>query len=89
MLLAATKPLLPEQLHRWDNLRVVGVVVAKKVTNANDQYQEVEEVLGFRLVTHWKRDCEGSFRLVAVEENVMMVADLLLENKDGDDVWQQ
>ncbi|CAI0456739.1 unnamed protein product [Linum tenue] len=61
------------------------VVVTKKATTANDRYHEVEEMIGFRLVTHWERDCEGSFRLVAVVENFMMAADLLLENNDGDD----
>ncbi|CAI0456740.1 unnamed protein product [Linum tenue] len=85
MLLAATKPLLPKQIQQWDYLCVVAVVVTKKATTANDRYHEVEEMIGFRLVTHWERDCEGSFRLVAVVENFMMAADLLLENNDGDD----
>ncbi|CAI0456752.1 unnamed protein product [Linum tenue] len=76
MLLAATKPMFPEQLQRWDYLCVVAMVVAKKAPAANDRYHEVEQVIWFRLVTHWERDCEGSFRLVAVEEN----------NNDGDDI---
>ncbi|CAL1391562.1 unnamed protein product [Linum trigynum] len=76
MLLAATKPLLPEQIQQWDYLCVVAVVVAKKATTANDRYHEVEEMIGFRLVTHWERDREGSFMLVTLEE----------ENNDGNDM---
>ncbi|CAI0456716.1 unnamed protein product [Linum tenue] len=77
MLLAATKPLLPEQIQQWDYLHVVAVVVvAKKATTANDRYHEVEETIGFRLVTHWERDREGSFMLVTLEE----------ENNDGNDM---
>ncbi|CAL1391558.1 unnamed protein product [Linum trigynum] len=81
MLLAATKPLLPEQLQRWDSLSVEALVLAKKATSVNDRYHdhEVEEVMGFRLITHWERDREESFLLVAVEENVLMATDLLLE----------
>ncbi|CAL1391540.1 unnamed protein product [Linum trigynum] len=86
MLLAATKPMFPEQLQRWDYLCVMAMVVAKKATTTNDRYHEVEQVIWFRLVTHWERDYEGSFRLVAMEENVMMATDLLLENNDGDDI---
>ncbi|CAI0456737.1 unnamed protein product, partial [Linum tenue] len=88
MLLAATKPLLPEQLQRWDSLSVEALVLAKKATSVNDRYHdhEVEEVMGFRLVTHWERDREESFLLVAVEENVLMATDLLLESNNNDDI---
>ncbi|CAI0457217.1 unnamed protein product, partial [Linum tenue] len=88
MLLAATKPLLPEQLQRCDSLSVEAFVMAKKATYVNDRYHdhEVEEVMGFRLVTHWERDREESFLLVAVEENVLMATDLLLESSNSDDI---
>ncbi|CAI0405033.1 unnamed protein product, partial [Linum tenue] len=86
MLLAATKPLLSEQLQRWDSLTVVAIVVAKIIRAANYQYHEVEEVIGFRLVTRWGRDREGSFRLVTSEENLMTSTDLLLENNNDNDL---
>ncbi|CAL1407988.1 unnamed protein product [Linum trigynum] len=92
MLLGATKPLLPEQLQMCDNLSVVAVVAAKMNATTTD---EVGELLGFTVVTHWERDHEASekdiFRLVAVEENAMTTTTELLENdyeiaslEDGD-----
>ncbi|CAL1358297.1 unnamed protein product [Linum trigynum] len=85
MLLAATKPLLPEQLQRWDRLRVLAVV-GKTTTVTNDEYHKVGETIGSMVVSHWERDREASqkysFGLVAVEENAMRMTDLLLENGD-------
>ncbi|CAL1391539.1 unnamed protein product [Linum trigynum] len=64
MLLAATKPLLSQQLERWDTLRVVAVMEKMDEATAADDLLLV--------VTHWERDHEASvkdsFRLVEVEE---------------------
>ncbi|CAL1391546.1 unnamed protein product [Linum trigynum] len=86
MLLAATKSLLPDQLPRWDSLLVVAVVVTKKIATSNDRYHEAgDQVIGFRMVTHWQRDREGSFQLVTVKKNDLTTNDLLLKNNNGND----
>ncbi|CAL1391537.1 unnamed protein product [Linum trigynum] len=86
MLLASTKPVLPEQLQRWERLCVLAVV-GKTTTMTNDEYHKVGESTESMVVSHWERYREASdknsFRLVAVEENSMRMTDSLFEN-DGD-----
>ncbi|CAL1358280.1 unnamed protein product [Linum trigynum] len=87
MVLAATKPLLPERLKQWDSLCVVAVVT-KKTTSGSDQNHEIEKIMELMIVTHWERDHEAcdknNFRLVAVVEKVITTTDLLLANDDDD-----
>ncbi|CAI0473533.1 unnamed protein product [Linum tenue] len=82
MLLAAIKPLLPEELCRWNDLGVLAMV-EKKVMTVDDRYHEEREMLVF--ITFWERDYEASekdnFRLVGVDGQVMTtMRDLLFEN---------
>ncbi|CAL1358303.1 unnamed protein product [Linum trigynum] len=82
MLLAATKPLLSQQLERWDTLRVVAVMEKMDEATAADDLLLV--------VTHWERDHEASdndsFRLMEAEEKFTATTnDLLLESNDDDD----
>ncbi|CAI0456747.1 unnamed protein product [Linum tenue] len=82
MMLAAIKPILPDKLRRWKDLRVMALVV-KEVMAADDRYHEEREVLVF--ITYWERYDEASekdnFRLVGVNERLMTTTrDLLFEN---------